>query len=274
MFQPLERFSRESSVKQVTRSGALWVLLISGVMPGICRAQEPHQDIAVDNRTQSLAVDSITVSYHAGGPSVRFTVTNRGNKLILGYEVRVGNDVRVLQEFIPPRNPGLQIGASDQRTLTASDPTTNLSNATFHVLAVLFADASAEGDPENIDDLRMLRDGRRMAEHRMQPLLDGLAQAIQSQGGQEPSVALSHVLEQLKQISPQNSAGQPLTGLVASGFQDALESTIYELNSIIDNHLQGASISAAILAIVHTRTATRDALDNFAQISSTQQVTH
>jgi hypothetical protein len=232
-------------------------------------AQSGKQNLPIENRTASLTVDSaVTVSNQNGAPAVAFRITNKGKKAILAYKASI-NGSNLLKEFFAPQRTALPPGEADTGILAPADSNgADLTQQTFRLWAAVFADASGEGDPASVDELKTLREGRLLASRRMQPILDALSNEVQSDStGANGAGAISRSIERLEALPQEDSSGKPATGLLASGFQGAVAAVTYELGSVIENHLPPHSMSAAVAAIIRSQSARRESFEEFFRLS-------
>jgi len=236
-------------------------------LPIIVLAQEPSRvlELPVNNRTSDLIADQVAIqAVPAGESCISYIVSNQGSKTVLGYGITAGTST-AYQEFLPPVHPGLTSGSADRerRLVVAGASPQQLRQQTFSISAVIFSDGTAEGDPDAIKDLITLRQGRLLAHDRMQPVLNSLSVTIQTAGVR----AITDAVSGIRNLPESNDAGMPASGRLLSGMRDSYGELIYELQSILDNHLSADMQRLAVSRILARQQATQTQIQKYLELA-------
>ncbi|HKS26308.1 MAG TPA: hypothetical protein VJS44_00750 [Pyrinomonadaceae bacterium] len=207
-------------------------LLIIGVAvwvshkPSTLQASDPQ----IVNKTQAFQV--LNLKLNLGGDAYILTLQNGYSKNINGYSIGVGaskldveltNGERVIapgdttQETIPVSN-----------LRSASDPNQPLNS--ISILAVMFDDATSDGDYKAITSLKQRRAGVKLQLQRINAILES---TLASSGDITPDT-LNKIESQISELSVEAPAGQ--SPIIKSGLKSAKEDLISELGKLKRNN--------------------------------------
>ena len=206
--------------------------------------------VPIDNMTMSLIVTASAVHTDLSGVSLQFTLLNSGTKSVTGFELSIGPDVNIIQEFLAPTSKGFNPGGTFEKTvpLPRSFSTSDGLHATagrsyFRVEAATFADGSAEGDSSKVANIKGIQRGRSTQLARMIPVLGGALDPDPVKQRQR-----LHTLKDRIQGLPDTTAdGQEPSASEKSGMLDARESTVREIDELESN--PNVNASQRLLAI-------------------------
>lgn len=209
-------------------SAIFFCLLILGVVawashkPSTLQASDPQ----IVNKTQALQV--LNLKLNASGDAYILTLQNGYSKNINGYSIGIGSsklDVELTngeRVIVPGETTQETIPVSNLRS--AGDP--NQSLHSINILAVMFDDATSDGDYKAITNLKQRRAGVKLQLQRISAILEP---ALAKPGDITPDI-LNKIESQISELSIEPSEGQ--SPIIKSGLKSAKEDFISELEKL------------------------------------------
>jgi len=196
------------------------------------------------------------VSLQFEGGKLHMVLQNHGTLPVIAYTYKLFGGQTMTEEFYPPRQSGILPGSQYAVFIPADpDPTKAIPQLNaIGITAVLFADGSYEGLPQDAAPLAAVRKGRLLQAQRLLPLV----QDIQASSDASLTATLQDTIASISKMDITLADGSEAKGVVANG----IRSVNTHVTVLLRNALKAQDPSRIRAEIAETSAELRTMIDH------------